>query len=84
MVSSKPEIEKFTIEEDDAFLIIASDGLWDYVLPEHYVEIVKDSFSKNENLNDVCQALVEAALQEGSEDDITVLVVSLNDKIEKK
>jgi len=46
MVSSKPEIEKFTIEEDDAFLIIASDGLWDYVLPEHYVEIVKDSFSK--------------------------------------
>jgi len=80
MVSPKPDVNAFIIDELDALLVIASDGLWDYVLPKRSVELVNDAFSENQSLDDVCKALVGAAQRAKSPDDITVVVISLFDQ----
>jgi serine/threonine protein phosphatase PrpC len=80
LVSPNPEIEVFTLEESDALLVIGSDGLWDYLSPKRCVQLVNDAWSKRSNLDDVCEVLVGAAQQAKSPDDITAMVISLQDR----
>mmetsp|Transcript_10212 Transcript_10212/g.26756 ORF Transcript_10212/g.26756 Transcript_10212/m.26756 type:complete len:435 (-) Transcript_10212:491-1795(-) len=48
VVSSEPEVEEVTITPGrDAFLVLASDGLWDVFKDEEVVEIVKDYVEKH-------------------------------------
>ena len=42
-VVCEPEIKEFTYKEEDMFIVIASDGLWEYVSNEEVVNIVGNS-----------------------------------------
>lgn len=80
LVEPTPDIAMFNLEENDALLVIGSDGLWDYLsTPLRYVHLVNEAFSKRQSLEDVCEALVTAAQNAMSSDDITVMVISLQD-----
>jgi serine/threonine protein phosphatase PrpC len=80
LVSPSPDIEVFPLEPNDALLVIASDGLWDYLIPKRCVQLVHKSYHKRQSLDDVCEALVSAAQQASSSDDITVMVISLHNR----
>ena len=45
---SEPEIECFDITEDDKFIIIASDGIWEFISSLECVNIVKDYYLKKD------------------------------------
>jgi serine/threonine protein phosphatase PrpC len=45
---SEPEIETFDITSDDKFIIIASDGIWEFISSQECVNIIKDYYIKKD------------------------------------
>ena len=69
----EPHITKIEINENDSFLIIASDGLWDVIKDEEckgFTEIYGDTF-------ETCKNLVQECLNRGSGDNISCFVIRL-------
>ena len=45
---SEPEIETFDLTNDDKFIIIASDGIWEFISSQECVNIIKDFYIKKD------------------------------------
>jgi serine/threonine protein phosphatase PrpC len=45
---SEPEIEEFEITNDDKFIIIASDGIWEFISSQECVNFIKDFYLKKD------------------------------------
>ena len=79
-VSCMPEVNQFNIEEDDQFIVVCSDGVWEFISSQEAVEEV----AKYSNVKDGAEALAKLAwdrwiLNEVDVvDDITVIVAYLN------
>jgi serine/threonine protein phosphatase PrpC len=82
-VIAEPVVTSHTIEENDDFLILATDGVWEFIDSDEAVRIVGEHLSNG--ATKACQALIEAAASKWHEeegnyrDDITALVVRLQD-----
>uniref|UniRef100_A0A2N9GDX7 PPM-type phosphatase domain-containing protein n=1 Tax=Fagus sylvatica TaxID=28930 RepID=A0A2N9GDX7_FAGSY len=87
-VISKPEVTMTKRSNNDEFLILASDGLWDVISNEVACQIVKrclDGRMKRNSLEvenesraaEAAAVLAELAMARGSNDNITVIVVDL-------
>ena len=66
-----PHLTKIEINNNDLFLIIASDGIWDVIKDEEckgFTEIYT-------NTSDICKNLVQESLNRGSEDNISCFVI---------
>lgn len=79
-VSSEPEIKEFKYDGTENFVIIASDGVWEFIENEEAVEIVQKYFENNMDANGAVNALVKEAFkrwkkEEEIVDDITALVI---------
>ncbi|KAJ3703880.1 hypothetical protein LUZ61_007585 [Rhynchospora tenuis] len=72
-VISEPEITKVQLTGDRAFLVMASDGLWNKVSNQEAVDYVLQHDISMES----CRELVELSWSRGSRDDITVMLVDL-------
>jgi protein phosphatase PTC1 len=70
-VTAKPFINKHAIRPFDKFLVIASDGVWDVLEDQDAINFCKDEF----NTKDIAQAIVKSALDKGSKDNISCLVL---------
>ena len=46
-VSTDPEVMKFELKPDDKFIIIASDGVWEFLSNEDIAKIVWPFYLKN-------------------------------------
>ena len=53
-VSSEPDINIHELTEEDQFIILASDGVWEFVTSEEAVEVV----SKFENADAACRQVI--------------------------
>ncbi len=73
-----PEYAQKQLNADNHFLIIASDGLWDVVSSEDAVAIAQKGFDDQKSVDDIAQELQNAAIKEGSKDNITVCVVKFD------
>jgi protein phosphatase len=76
----KPKVEvevypSFTLRPGDA-LLLCSDGLWDMVYPEDHLATF---LAANEGPRSICRRLVQEANGAGGEDNITVLLVRVED-----
>ncbi|KAL3694107.1 hypothetical protein R1sor_007758 [Riccia sorocarpa] len=71
-LSVHPDIWDQKLLEDDEFFVIASDGLWHVMSSQQVVDYVR---STPGNAEEVAQALVSAAVERQSKDDIACLVV---------
>jgi serine/threonine protein phosphatase PrpC len=69
----KPEVRKLEIRLNHRFVIVASDGLWDFV----GIKAVQKILKEQQEADDIARTLVKTALAEGSVDNITVIVVKL-------
>ena len=83
-VSAEPEIIEHIIDEDDDFVIIATDGIWDVIDSNQAVQIVNNFSSKSKNWStlDASNALTRFARSRWEKmspmiDDITAIVVKL-------
>lgn len=69
-----PDIETFPIDSSSDFLIIASDGLWDVCQDQKAVDLVKN----HKSTKDMSKELVQFALKNGSQDNVSVLILKFN------
>lgn len=68
-----PHVAKVELKDDDLFLIMATDGVWDDLTDEQ----CKDLTNSSENSLEICKNIVEEALREGSDDNISCFVIRL-------
>lgn len=57
-VISTPEVKEFELQSEDKFIIIASDGVWEYISDEEAVKIISRYWNKRD-VNMACQKIVE-------------------------
>lgn len=72
-ITVEPDIWEGELTADDEFFIIASDGLWHVMNSQEAVNIAR----KESNAKVAAKALIQAALDQESHDDISVLVVGI-------
>ena len=80
-VISTPEITTTPVCPEDAFVILASDGIWEFITSQEAVDIVGE-YVKEGRLDEGCQVIVAEATkrwrkEEDCVDDITVLIAEL-------
>ncbi|XP_010029573.2 probable protein phosphatase 2C 47 [Eucalyptus grandis] len=74
-LSSEPELEELVLTEEDEFLIIGCDGLWDVMSSQCAVTMVRRELMQHNNPEKCSRALVNEALQRNTCDNLTVVVV---------
>jgi serine/threonine protein phosphatase PrpC len=47
-VTCEPEIKEWNFTKEDCFMILASDGIWEFIPSEEAVNIIKDFYLKND------------------------------------
>ena len=73
-VISEPYITKININDYDKYLIIATDGIWDVLDDSDVYEMSKNI----NNSQELCNKIIEKALDKGSMDNISCFVINLN------
>ena len=73
---STPSIYKVKILDDDIFIVIASDGVWDTLTESDVCNICIDN--KNLNVDELGKLIIKSSLEKGSEDNISCIVIQVN------
>ena len=80
-VTCEPEIKQFFLGKEDKFIIIGTDGLWEYISSEKCANIVKEFFLKNDIQGAGNFLFKEASkrwiVEQDVVDDITIIVIFL-------
>ena len=82
-ISIKPDIFRYKITRKDQFMILACDGLWDVLDNQEVVNfVVSQCYDLEGNRinkkTNIARMLADLALQKGSSDNITAIVVFFN------
>ncbi len=78
-VISEPEIKEWEFQSDDKFMIIASDGVWEFISSQECVNFI-GKFYDNNDIEGCCQFLYQESkkrwlCEEEVVDDITMILV---------
>ena len=79
---AEPEILEMNMTEDDKFLVIASDGVWEFLENDEVVKIIEPHY-KNNSAEKAAEALIKESLkkwkqEENVVDDITCIIIFLS------
>lgn len=78
LVSPEPEVFVMVrAPEQDQFVILACDGIWDVMSNEELCEFVKSRLEICDDLEKVCNEVVDTCLHKGSRDNMSVVIVCL-------
>ena len=72
---AEPEFRQAVLTEDDEFLIIGCDGIWDVMSSQHAVSIVRRGLRRHDNPEQCARELAMEALRLNTFDNLTVIVV---------
>ncbi len=84
-VIAEPVVTKHELRDEDNFMIIATDGVWEFLSSQEAVDIVSEDLENGKGSSVACQNLIEAAAamwekNEGDyRDDITALVIKVKE-----
>jgi len=82
-VIATPEVRKHVLTDDDEFMILASDGVWEFISSDDAVASVAASLQATNSATLACKRLIDAAIQQWKDnegdyrDDITAIVMRL-------
>jgi serine/threonine protein phosphatase PrpC len=81
-----PDVLVYHFDPNDKFLVLASDGVWEFITNEECVQIISNFYFSGK-LYEACEQLANIATfrwnrEDGNVDDITVIIVSLKIKDE--
>ena len=83
-VTVDPEIEKTRLTEDDEFLILACDGLWDVFSSQNAIDMARTSLRQHNDPTTTARELATEALRRHSSDNVSVVCVCLTPEAPKK
>ena len=78
-VISEPEIKEYIFNPNDKFMIIASDGIWEFISSQECINIIKE-FYNNKDIKGCCEFLYQESSkrwlkEEEVIDDTTMIIV---------
>lgn len=74
-LSCEPELNEIVLTDEDEFLIIGCDGLWDVMSSQCAVTLVRKELMQHNDPERCCKELVREALRRNTCDNLTALVV---------
>lgn len=74
LVIASPDTFKVALGSDAEFVLLASDGLWDYINSSDAVAFVRNQLREHGDVQVACDALAQAALDKGSEDNVSIII----------
>ncbi|GJM99514.1 hypothetical protein PR202_ga16620 [Eleusine coracana subsp. coracana] len=81
IVTAEPELKTVKLSEDDEFIVLACDGIWDCMSSQQVVDFIHECMKTEHNLSTVCEKLIDCCLAPVSGgdgcDNMTVIVVQL-------
>ena len=83
-VISEPEVSEYFFKPEDKFIVLASDGLFEFIESQEIVDIIKDYYDKNDIVG-CCEYLYKESTrkwieeEEDTIDDITMILVFFDD-----
>ncbi|KAJ5768860.1 Protein phosphatase 2C [Penicillium odoratum] len=83
IVTAYPDVTVHDLTEDDEFLVIACDGIWDCQSSQAVVEFVRRGIAAKQDLYRICENMMDNCLASNSEtggvgcDNMTMIVIGL-------
>ncbi|KAI9892271.1 MAG: Protein phosphatase 2C 2 [Vezdaea aestivalis] len=83
IVTAYPDVVTHDISEDDEFLVVACDGIWDCQSSQAVVEFVRRGITAKQDLDRICENMMDNCLAASSDtggvgcDNMTMLIVAL-------
>ncbi|XP_070846337.1 protein phosphatase 1bb isoform X1 [Chaetodon trifascialis] len=77
LVSPEPEVCVLERAAEDEFVVLACDGIWDVMSNEELCEFVRSRLLVCDDLEKVCNSVVDTCLHKGSRDNMSVVLVCL-------
>ncbi|VFQ59564.1 unnamed protein product [Cuscuta campestris] len=74
-LTAEPELKQILLTEDDEFLIIGCDGIWDVMSSQQAVSLVRRGLRRHDDPEQCAKDLVTEALRLKTFDNLTVIVV---------
>uniref|UniRef100_A0A6B2EFN6 protein-serine/threonine phosphatase n=1 Tax=Phlebotomus kandelakii TaxID=1109342 RepID=A0A6B2EFN6_9DIPT len=72
MISALPDVKKITLTPEDEFMVLACDGIWNFMSSETVVEFVKERLDNGqERLSQICEELFDNCLAKDTTGDGT-------------
>ena len=66
------------MEDEDEFVMVGSDGLWDVIPPAEAVKLARHYVAqKTMTMGEVARKVVDAAVARGTNDNTTLLIIRL-------
>ncbi|XP_023668685.1 protein phosphatase 1A isoform X1 [Paramormyrops kingsleyae] len=76
LVSPEPEVYEIERSEAaDEFIVLACDGIWDVMANEELCDFVRSRLEVTEDLERVCNEIVDTCLYKGSRDNMSVVLI---------
>ncbi|RXN17572.1 phosphatase 1A isoform X1 [Labeo rohita] len=76
LVSPEPEVYAIERSEvEDEFIVLACDGIWDVMANEELCDFVRSRLEVTDDLERVCNEIVDTCLYKGSRDNMSVVLV---------
>ncbi|KMY91616.1 probable protein phosphatase CG10417 isoform X2 [Drosophila simulans] len=89
MISALPDIKKLIITPEDEFMVLACDGIWNYMSSEEVVEFVRCRIKDNKKLSTICEELFDNCLAPNTMgdgtgcDNMTAVIVQFKKKLQE-
>ncbi|KAJ5212638.1 uncharacterized protein N7498_004284 [Penicillium cinerascens] len=83
IVTAYPDVTVHELTDDDEFLVIACDGIWDCQSSQAVVEFVRRGIAAKQDLHQICENMMDNCLASNSEtggvgcDNMTMIVIGL-------
>ncbi|KAF8017755.1 hypothetical protein BT93_H2836 [Corymbia citriodora subsp. variegata] len=78
LLIADPDVQKVILTEDDEFLIIGCDGIWDVMSSQSAVCLVRQGLRRHSDPHQCARELVMEALRLETTDNLTVIVICLS------
>ncbi|PIN21421.1 Phosphoprotein phosphatase [Handroanthus impetiginosus] len=77
LVTSFPDVFQVALGSDDEFIVLASDGLWDYMNSSEAVRFVRNHLRQHGDVQMASEALAQMALNRRSQDNVSIVIADL-------
>jgi protein phosphatase 1B len=78
LVSPEPELYAEERNNDDEFIVLACDGVWDVMSNDELCDFIRDRMSITDNLADICSSVLDTCLSKGSRDNMSIVIAAFD------
>jgi protein phosphatase 1B len=76
LVSPEPEFFVKERTDEDEFLVLACDGVWDVMTNQDICDFISARLKVNDNLEHVCNEVIDTCLHKGSRDNMSIIIIA--------